>query len=144
MPDPFKSPIEQALENRDVLQIDPAAKSFHPGGPVVPSRLFHVVAEKADLSRGLKSLFRQFGSKAYDMFAKRWPEAANLGEYHAHNTHFYDNLEAAQFHADQYGGKILEINPQKVDELKFDTLERPGFWTTTSDVPPDAIMRVVK
>jgi hypothetical protein len=162
--DPFASPLHEALGAPESLgthtphpplQIDllAGAGGGLSGGvgrglgtstsmPKMPSRLYHVVPKNADLSRGLQSLYRRFGNKAYDMFAKRWPEAANLGEYHAHNNMFFDNLPDAQFHADAVGGRIIEIDPLKVDDLKFDKLEGSGYWATTSDVSPDAIVPI--
>lgn len=112
---------------------------------VLPEELFHVVGKKYKEGQPLLSLYKQHGNKAYDMFNKRWPDAgADMGVYHANQTMFYDNLKDAQEHAQTYGGKVLKVDPKKVNELFFDEAEKPGFWSTRESVDPDAFVVVPK
>jgi hypothetical protein len=107
-----------------------------------PEKLYHVVSPQHEPGAPLRSLYSQYGDAAYDLFAEKWPEAGNLNQEHAHRVFFYDNLAEAQSHAKQFGGRIIGVDPSKVEGLHFDTLERPygksGYWTTTRDVPAGA------
>ncbi len=109
----------------------------------LPRELWHVVGPDYVTGQPLQSLYRRHGNKAYDMFAQKWPEAGNLGEYHAHRNFFYDNMKEAEEHADVFGGRVMKIDPKKVGGLYLDTLEKsykkPGFWATAEDVPPEAL-----
>lgn len=108
---------------------------------VLPEELFHVVGKKYKEGQPLRSLVDQYGDKAYNMFNKRWPDTgADMGIYHARQTMFYDNLKDAQEHAQSYGGKVLKVDPKKVNELFFDEAEKPGFWSTRERVDPDAFV----
>ncbi len=111
----------------------------------LPKELFHVVGSDYKSGEPLRSLYNQHGTAAYDKFAERWPEAGDLGQYHAHNVFFYDTMKEAQDHAETFGGKVLKIDPSKIDALKRDKLEVPygkksGYWVTDRDVPPEAIV----
>ena len=82
--------------------------------------LYHVAT---DYDGGdLNSLYNQYGNDAYDMFAERWPESDNLGQYHAHYVHLHDNMQDAQGFAATYGGEILIIDATDLD-VKIDNLE---------------------
>lgn len=114
------------------------------GGMDRPSELYHVVGPDYVQGEPLRTLYSRLGNDAYDVFAKRWPEAGDLGQYHAHRTFFYDKASDAAEHADVFGGKVLRVDPTKIEDLYLDTLEkshnRPGFWATKSDVPADALI----
>jgi hypothetical protein len=74
----------------------------------------------------LKSLYRQHGDDAYDMFAEKWPEAGGLGDYHIMYVHLYSSLKAAQDHSEAFGGEILVIKYNSDDpefELERDSME---------------------
>jgi hypothetical protein len=103
----------------------------------VPSVLYHVAGRGYKVGQPLTSLYSRHGTAAYDKFNRRWPESGGLGEYHAHYVMFYDNLADARAHA--RSGKVLAIDPTKLDDLRFDQLEQPGFFVSASDVPADAI-----
>lgn len=105
----------------------------------MPSQLYHVAPDAYQAGQPLKSLYRQYGNQAYDKFAQKWPDAGDVGQYHAHQTFFYDNLDDAVAHQGAFGGQVLKVDPTKVEGLKRDTLESPGYWVTDSDVPPQAI-----
>jgi hypothetical protein len=112
-----------------------------------PKELFHVTGDDYRAGQPIKSLYRQYGDEAYDKYAERWPEAGDMGQYHAHQNFFYESLPEAQEHVDEFGGKILKIDPSKIDGLRRDNLEigygkDAGFWTTREDVPPEAISPV--
>ncbi|MFZ5784034.1 MAG: hypothetical protein ACOY4R_27870 [Pseudomonadota bacterium] len=116
-----------------------------PAGKAVDSvqDLYHVVGKGWKPGQALRSLYSRLGDDAYEVFAKRWPEAANLGQDHAHKIFFYDKLDDALMHADDFGGRVLRVDPRQVPGLYLDTLEkswdRPGFWATRDDVPWGAI-----
>jgi hypothetical protein len=119
------------------------------GGKGIPKELYHVAGPEYQSGSPLQSLYRRLGNEAYDEFAKRWPEAGDLGQYHAHNTFFYDNLADALDHADNFGGKVLKVDPSQVGGLTRDKLERPhgakeGYFVTTEDVPHTAISPVAE
>ena len=108
----------------------------------IPKVLYHVVGSNYHDGDGLKSLYKQHKDDAYDIFDSRWPDNNGLGHYHAHYIFFYDNLEDAQEHAMEFGGKILAVDPRYIDDLKFDMLEKPGYWVTSNDVPPIALRTI--
>jgi hypothetical protein len=112
------------------------------GAQRVPDVLYHVVPRNFNLASGLASLYSRYGAGAYARFQKRWPDAGGMEQYHAHRIMFYDNPAAAIEHAENLGGKVLTVDPAKVPgDFKFDTLEAPGYWTTTDKVPPEAIKK---
>ena len=103
-----------------------------------PNELYHVVGPEYEAGQPLRSLYSRKGNAAYDEYAARWPEAGDLVQYHPHQNFFYDKLADAENHAADFGGKVLKIDPQKVEGLNFDKNE--GFWTTREDVSPDAFL----
>lgn len=129
-----------ARAGETVLGAGPVLKS---GAMKAPSELYHVVGSDYTEGQPLKTLYSRLGDKAYDVFAEKWPESGDLGQYHAHRNFFYDNAEDAAQHADVFGGRVLRVDPSKVNDLYLDTLEKsyqkPGFWATKSDVPADAL-----
>jgi hypothetical protein len=104
-----------------------------------PKVLYHVVGPDYRDGEPLISLYRQHKDDAYDIFNTRWPDNGGIGHYHAHYIFFYDNLKDAKSHALQFGGKILAVDPEWIEDLRFETLERPGYWITPYDVPPEAL-----
>ena len=113
-------------------------------GMDAPSELYHVVGPEYAEGSPLQSLHSRLGDKAYDEFAKRWPDAGDLALDHPHKTFFYSNAKEAAQHADDFGGKVLRVDPSKVPDLYWDKLENPGYWTTKADVPPDALSPFAK
>jgi hypothetical protein len=73
----------------------------------------------------LLSLYEQYGHEAYEMFAERWPDGGNMGEYHAHHVHLYATFEEAQRHAAEEGGDILFVESDEFIEIETDDLEFP-------------------
>lgn len=67
---------------------------------------------------------KKHGDDAYEIYAERWPEAGELGTYHAHYIHCYETLEEAQDHVDEYGGTVLVIDTTDMDVV-IDNLEFP-------------------
>jgi hypothetical protein len=114
-----------------------AVRGVESGMRETPQELYHVVGEDYKSGDPLRSLYSRKGNAAYDEYAARWPEAGDLVQYHPHQNFFYDTLADAQNHASDFGGKILKVEPSKVEGLHFDKNE--GFWTTRDDVPPDAL-----
>ena len=106
--------------------------------------LFHVVGDDWREGQPLQSLHRRLGDEAYDVFVERWPDAGDLGQYHAHEIFFYETHEDALDHAANFGGRVVKVDSAKVNGLMRDKLEVPigreGFWSTQEDVPPDAIL----
>ena len=82
---------------------------------------------------------RPIGDEA--AFLERWPDAGALSQYHAYKVHMYDNINDAKQHARDVGGKILEIDPNKVN-WEIDDLEFPH--PVTDEVSEDAIIRIIK
>lgn len=77
-------------------------------------------------------------------FSFRWPEAGELGQYHAHVIHMFDNKKDAEdFHASfsSEDGEILEIDPNEFD-WEMDDLEFPH--PVAKRVPTSAISRILK
>jgi len=107
----------------------------------VPDTLYHVVGDDYVEGQPLKSLYQQHGDDAYDMFAEKWPEAGDATLSHPHRIFFYETEEAARDHADTFGGRVMKVDPSQIDDefLRFDTEERPGFWVSTGQVPPDGL-----
>lgn len=85
-------------------------------------KLYHVAK---DYDGGdLESLYVREGNDAFDIYAEKWPEAGELGQYHVMYVHCHDNLKDAESFVDTYGGKVLEINADDLD-VEMDTLEYP-------------------
>lgn len=116
--------------------------------PDAPKELYHVVGPDYRQGDALRSLYARKGEAAYDEFARRWPEAGNLGMDHAHKVMFYDKLDDALSHADAFGGNVLKVDPAKVGGLYLDDLEKSygqsGFWATKDEVPPGALSPFAK
>ena len=105
-------------------------------------RLYHVVPDSYD-GGDLRSLYEQLGDDAYEEFARRWPEAGDLGQVHANRVFLYDDIADAQSHADSFGGRVLEIDPAGLD-VRFDDLEIPygrqrGFPYVERKIPRGSI-----
>ena len=87
--------------------------------------IYHVAP--ADHTGNILSLYAMHGDDAYSMYATRWPESGDLGSYHAHYVHCYDSLTDAQEHAEQFGGKVYEINAEAMSDdmiqIERDALE---------------------
>lgn len=87
--------------------------------------IYHVAP--ADHTGDLLSLYRQHGEDAYEIYAARWPEAGELGQYHAHYVHCYATLEEAQAHVND--GKIYAIDVAAMEDdfikVEIDNLEFP-------------------
>ena len=114
------------------------------GGMKPPSELYHVAGSGYKAGQPLQSLYKRLGDKAYEAYAERWPEAGDMGQYHAHQTFFYDNLKEAQEHVEAFGGQVIKVDPSKVKGLSRDNLEIPygkkeGYWVTGEDVPANAL-----
>lgn len=104
--------------------------------------LYHV-APPEYTSGPLRSLFSQMGDDAYEEFAKRWPEAADLGQYHADNVFLFDDLAEAQKYADWKGGNIVQVDPTDLD-VQYDMLEVPygrkkGYPYVSGQIPENAL-----
>jgi hypothetical protein len=72
----------------------------------------------------LLSLYALHGEAAYDMYIERWADSGNLGQYHAHWVHLYDNLADAIKHQHELGGYIYQVDLSELD-YRVDTLEFP-------------------
>jgi len=83
--------------------------------------MYHVAP--SDHTGDLASLYSQHGDAAYDMYAKRWPDAGDLAQYHAHYVHLYDSLADAHMHASVHGGKIYRVLPDDLLVVERDALE---------------------
>lgn len=86
-------------------------------------KLYHVTTGQWN-GDDLLSLYRQFGDEAYEEYAKKWPEAGELVQYHVHYIHLHGNLEEAIQFAREFGGEILEIDATELD-IEIDNLEYP-------------------
>lgn len=84
--------------------------------------IYHVAP--AEHTGDLLSLYRQHREEAYELYAERWPEAGELGQYHAHYIHCYATLEEARAHT---SGKIYAIDVAAMEDdfmdVVIDTLE---------------------
>jgi hypothetical protein len=103
-----------------------------------PKELYHVVGPEYQQGQPLKSLYSRKGDKAYDEFAAKWPDAGDLALDHPHKIFFYEDAAKAAEHAADLGGRVVKVDPSKVSGLQFDKLEKPGYYVTRDDVPPDA------
>lgn len=111
---------------------------------------FYHVAGPEYQSGPLQSLYRRHGDEAYDIFAQRWPEAGDLGQYHAHRIFLYDKLDDALSHPS--GGRILKVDGDELrryGDLMYDDLEIPsgrsiGFPYVEGEIPVSAILGEVK
>lgn len=133
-------PRDPKYLNAKVAGADQSVTSSSMSG--LPKELYHVVGPDYQV----RSLYNRLGDKAYDAHAERWPESGNLGQEHAHKTFFYDNPADARSFADTFGGRILKVDPSKVEGLHLDKSEasgawggHPGFWATGEHVPEDAL-----
>lgn len=90
-------------------------------GPLAMTDIFHVCTawDGSDLSPLAKRLGE---AEAIEAWLERWPEGGDLVHDHVHAIHLYDTLEAAQEHADAFGGTVLAIDAQLV-ELDRDIME---------------------
>lgn len=109
---------------------------------VPPPILYHVAGSEYEPGDRLESLYHRLGNEAYDEFDRRWPESGGLGHYHAHLVFFYDELAKARDHAEQFGGTVCRVDTSRVDDLHFNKMEPPGFWTAPGPIPPAAITLV--
>jgi hypothetical protein len=105
-------------------------------------KLWHV-APKKYTGGDLLSLYEQRGDKAYADFAKRWPDGADLAQYHAHRVFAFDDLEEAAKYAKYKRGNLLEINADDLD-VRVDNLEIPygrkqGFPYVEDRIPAEVI-----
>ncbi len=109
----------------------------------VPDTLYHVVGDGYQEGQPLRSLYDQHGDNAYDMFAEKWPEAGDAALDHPHRIFFYDTEEAARDHAEEFGGRVVKVDPSLIDDesLRFDTQEAPGYWVSLDRVPPEALSK---
>lgn len=89
-------------------------------------RGYHVAADGWD-GGDLVSLYERYGADAYEMYADRWPEAAELAQYHAHYVHLYGTAGEAVEHQEQFGGIILAVDiPDEAEiTIETDSLEFP-------------------
>jgi hypothetical protein len=108
----------------------------------VPRYLYHTVDASYQAGQPLLSLYSQHGGKAYDIFAKRWPQGKELGEYHAHYVFMYDTAREALEHVVEHGGKVVKIKSAEIPDVRFDDLEQPGHWVARDEIPPEAICAV--
>jgi len=72
----------------------------------------------------IESLYKQYGDEAYRIFAKKWPDAAELAEYHVHYVHCHFALDEAKEYQTEFGGEIIAIDAEYLDVV-IDTLEYP-------------------
>jgi len=72
----------------------------------------------------LKSLYKQYGNQAYDIFLEKWPDAGELAEYHIHYIHCHFTLDEAKEHQAEHGGQIIAIDVEYL-EVVIDNLEYP-------------------
>ena len=89
--------------------------------------IYHVAP--ADWDGDIESLHYQHGDDAYDMYVERWPEAAGMQFEHTQFVHCYSDLEAAEDHADEFGGVVLTIDAAAMTEdgieIETDRIEFP-------------------
>ena len=87
--------------------------------------IYHVAP--AGHNGNLESLHQQHGEDAYEIYAERWPEAGELGQYHTRYVHCYETLEEAMNHPVE--GKIYAIDVEALNddfiEVEIDRLEFP-------------------
>lgn len=61
------------------------------------------------------------------MYASRWPESGNMGEYHAMYVHLHSNLDEATKYASEFGGKVYVVDCERMAEdfikIEMDSLE---------------------
>ena len=101
--------------------------------------LYHVVGD-AYRDGPLLSLYDQHGDDAYEIFEARWLEASGAAHYHVHCIFFYETLTEARAHAEDFGSRILQIDPSQVEDLQQDSLEiNDGNYYTRHPVPASAI-----
>lgn len=104
-------------------------------------KIYHVAP--ADHEGDLESLYCQLGDSAYEVYAERWPEAAELGQYHVHYVHLYSDLSDAIDHAAERGGKIYTVDVNYLEEsgieIKNDDLEFPHPMVAEV-IPAEAIV----
>ena len=72
----------------------------------------------------LESLYDRYGEGAYEMYAKKWPDSANLAQVHAHVVHLHSTLRKAWEYQQEYGGEILRIDGTGLD-IEMDSYEYP-------------------
>lgn len=101
--------------------------------------LYHV-ANKWD-GQKLESLYNQIGEEAYEEYANKWPEAAELAQEHAHYVHCYETLEDALNHKQEFGGEVLKIELDEFVEVEIDNLEF-AHPMVRDEIDADLISRV--
>ena len=100
-------------------------------------KLYHVGPENLT---NIESLYNQMGEDAYEVFEERWPEAAELGIYHAHYIHLWDVLEDARDFADEIGGTVYEVEADGLD-VEIDELEYP-HPIIRDEIPAEYVMAI--
>jgi len=105
-------------------------------------KYYHVVPEDFPDGDGLRSLYSRMGDDAYDEFAKRWPDAGDMGQYHADQVFLFDTPTDAQDFADWRGGRIMQVTPDEYLEVKRDPLE--GFNYVQGEIPAEYVSPWVK
>ena len=61
------------------------------------------------------SLYARMGDAAYDEFANRWPEAAEMAFAHAHYVFLYQDRSDADDHAAAFGGQVVAVDGTGLD-----------------------------
>lgn len=86
-------------------------------------KLYHVYGGEYN-GQDLESLAYRLGfDEAIEAFCEKWGhDDSSLADYHVDLIHFYDNLEEAEWHQEDFGGTILEIDAKEL-EVEIDTIE---------------------
>lgn len=76
--------------------------------------------------KDLLSLYEQHKDEAYLIYADRWPDGGELGQYHVHYVHLHATLDEARTWQEAVGGVILAVNiPDDTITVDTDGLEYP-------------------
>lgn len=108
---------------------------------------YHVAPDDYDPGTSLTSLYRRMGDDAYEEFARRWPDGADMADYHANAVFMFDDPKEALQFQDWKGGRLLGIRPEWLDDLKYDNLEIPvgrnrGYPYFQDEIPSEWISEV--
>jgi len=90
-----------------------------------PRTYYHVAPDTYRIGTTLESLHAIHGDAAYDMYAKRWPDAGTLGFIHAHYVHLHATLADAQAYVEDFGGIILSVTLDEDIKVIIDQDEYP-------------------
>ena len=113
-----------------------------PRGALRSGALFHVVPDDFPDGSSIKSLYKQMGDGAYDEFSKRWPDAGDMGQYHANQVFLFDNAAEASDFADWRGGRIMQVTPDDYLDVRVDPLE--GYKYVQDEIPMEYLSPYVK